>query len=206
MIKKWLGIRDIEDNMKQMKVFLRSYSEQMKSLYMNHASHHSRISELERNHRKVEDLERKMDSMLSMMEKIVLHLEEMESQDYAVEEPQGVYQKEPEAYEEVAEKVYEAPVKREVFVGNKDKIILQILHQNAAFEANSAVSTSKIYSNLTFNITQRGLRKKLDALQKSGLISGTKEGKSCNWFVRTGELSTVKELIAEPAKKKRNRN
>ncbi len=206
MIKKWLGIREMESNLKQLKVFMKNYSEHAKNLYNNHNYHNNRLSNLEGNHKKLHEMDRKMESMFTMMEKIVQRMEEMEPIYEVVEQPQAVYEKTPEIVEEVAETIYESPVKTEIFVGDKDKILLQILHQNAAIDETNSIPTKRIFDNLPFNITQRGLRKKLTSLESQGIISSKKEGKKRSWHVKTGELARVKELLTEPRKKKRNRN
>lgn len=205
MIKKWLGIRELEKNLKQFKHFLKNYSDHTKNLYSHQSHHHNRISHLERKHYKIDEMERKMQSMFDLIEGIIYRLEEMEQNNIDIEQV-PVKQKTPEAYEEVAEEVYESPVKKEIQIGDRDKILLQILHQNAAINRENGISTKKVYENLPFSITQRGLRKKLKSLKKDGLISGVKKGRRLVWFVKTGELARVKSIISEPKKKKRNRN
>ncbi len=204
MIKRLLGIKDLERNLKQLKLFMRNYSAHTKNLYKSVYFHHHKLNNLEQNYVKIEQLDKKMNSILSFIEKIVERLEVLEEANYAVEMPAG--QEETKQEEVLLEEKQGIIEKPDIFVGDREKIILQILHQNAAINRENAISTTKIYENLPFNITQRGLRKKLDSLERTGIITGIKEGKSRNWYIRTGELARVKEVIAEPSRKKRNRN
>ena len=94
----------------------------------------------------------------------------------------------------IAEKVINPPIK-EIKINKNDDILLQVLHQNAAFDPSSALSTAFIYENLPFSITKRGLRKKLNSLVEKDLIGSKKDGNDRKWFVKTGKISQVKSII-----------
>lgn len=178
MIKRLLGIHEIERSVRELRQLLSHSWGHTRNLYsLGHE-----------NRQKIKELERKLDERTK---RILLLLEEL------------LNQLEEHSQEEV--KVVETRPQR-VETSEKDNVILQILHQNAAFSREGALSTQFIYNNLPFSITQRGLRKKLYALERMGLIARTREGKENKWYIRTGKLAEVKEKIAEPSKKKRNRN
>jgi len=179
MIKKLLGIHEIERSVRELRQLLSHSWGHTRNLYSLGHENRQKIMELERK------LDERTKRVLLLLEELLNRLE-----GHALKE-------------EV--KAVEVPPPR-VETSEKDNVILQILHQNAAFSREGALSTQFIYNNLPFSITQRGLRKKLYALERMGLIARTREGKENKWYIRTGKLAEVKEKIAEPSKKKRNRN
>ncbi len=103
---------------------------------------------------------------------------------------------EEEEYEEVEEQKQQL-VSSRIELPNKDIALMQILYQYAAFDRNNAVSTQEVYNNLTYKITERGLRKKLMSLIQSGLINSIKKGNTRHWFINTGSLAKIKKAIKE---------
>ncbi len=84
-------------------------------------------------------------------------------------------------------------------IGKKEVYILQILYQLACFDSSSSIETSKIYENLPYSITKRGLRKKLYKLQEKGIISSVSYGNSKRWYLDMGKLAKLKEFLAKRA-------
>ena len=102
-----------------------------------------------------------------------------------------------EEEEEEVEELESQVIPSRVELPNKDMILMQILYQYAAFDKNNAVSTQEVFNNLTYRITERGLRKKLMSLIKSGLINSVKKGNTRHWFINTGSLAKIKKAIKE---------
>jgi hypothetical protein len=84
-------------------------------------------------------------------------------------------------------------------LGKKDAYILQILYQLACFDASSSIETPKIFENLPYTITIRGLRKKMYKLQDQGVVNSVMVGNSRRWFLDMNKLSKLKEFLAERA-------
>jgi len=84
----------------------------------------------------------------------------------------------------------------------EDKFIFQVLHNLAAFSEDTAIETTKIYRNIPFLITLRGLRKKLEQLEKNGLLKSYKKGNKRFWYIREGKISEVQEVLAEEEEEK----
>lgn len=80
-------------------------------------------------------------------------------------------------------------------LGKKDAYILQILYQLACFDASSSIETPKIHENLPYNITIRGLRKKMYKLQEQGVLNSVMVGNSRRWFLDMNKLSKLKEFL-----------
>lgn len=84
-------------------------------------------------------------------------------------------------------------------IGKKDAYILQILYQLACFDASSSIETPKIFENLPYSITIRGLRKKMYKLQEQGVVNSVMVGNSRRWFLDMNKLSKLKEFLASRA-------
>jgi hypothetical protein len=84
-------------------------------------------------------------------------------------------------------------------LGKKEAYILQILYQMACFDASSAIETSKIYENLPYSITMRGLRKKMYKFQEQGIVNSVMVGNSRRWFLDMSKVSRLKEFLSEHA-------
>jgi hypothetical protein len=84
-------------------------------------------------------------------------------------------------------------------LGKKDAYILQILYQLACFDASSSIETPKIFENLPYSITLRGLRKKMYKLQEQGVVNSVMVGNSRRWFLDMNKLSKLKEFLASRA-------
>lgn len=80
----------------------------------------------------------------------------------------------------------------------RDVILLKIMHQYAAFDESRAISTNEIFQNLTFEITERGLRKKLEQMQREGLLGSVKRGTVRFWYIQPGKIAKVKRAIKVP--------
>lgn len=104
---------------------------------------------------------------------------------------------ETEYYEE--EELEEEPrvINTRINLPDKDMVLIQVLYQYAAFNKDSAVPTQEIFNNLTYKITDRGLRKKLKLLSNSSLINSYKKGNTRFWFINTGNLAKIKKAIKE---------
>jgi hypothetical protein len=84
-------------------------------------------------------------------------------------------------------------------LGKKEAYILQILYQLACFDASSSIETPKIFENLPYSITIRGLRKKMYKLQDQGVVNSVMVGNSRKWFLDMNKLSKLKEFLASRA-------
>jgi len=84
-------------------------------------------------------------------------------------------------------------------IGQKEAYILQILYQLACFDQSSSIRTSKIHENLPYNITTRGLRKKLYKLQEQGIINSVMYGNTRKWFLDMNKITKVKQFLAKKA-------
>jgi hypothetical protein len=84
-------------------------------------------------------------------------------------------------------------------LGKNDAYILQILYQMACFDASSSIETPRIYENLPYAITERGLRKKMYKLQEQGIVSSVMVGNTRRWFLDMNKLSRLKQFLAEKA-------
>jgi len=84
-------------------------------------------------------------------------------------------------------------------LGKKEAYILQILYQLACFDASSSIETPRIFENLPYNITIRGLRKKMYKLQEQGVVNSVMVGNSRRWFLDMNKLSKLKEFLAARA-------
>jgi len=84
-------------------------------------------------------------------------------------------------------------------LGKNDAFILQILYQMACFDASSSIETPRIYENLPYSITERGLRKKMYKLQEQGIVSSVMVGNARRWFLDMNKLSRLKQFLAEKA-------
>lgn len=82
-------------------------------------------------------------------------------------------------------------------VGKKEAYVLQILYQLACFDGSSSIKTSDIFSHLPYQITNRGLRKKLYKLEEQGLINSVKYGNTRKWFLYMDKLSKLKQFLVQ---------
>jgi predicted transcriptional regulator with HTH domain len=124
---------------------------------------------------RIAKLEESNRRILNLLEKVMLKLDEISTakpKEVAVE-----------------------PMKLEMT--RKDATLLRILHQYAAFDAESSISTNEIYKNLPFALTKRGLRKRLMNLQLLGLISSIRKGNVKYWHLSEGRIAKIKKVIRE---------
>ena len=84
-------------------------------------------------------------------------------------------------------------------IGKKEAFILQILYQLACFDSSSSITTSKIFDNLPYKITKRGLRKKMYKLEEQGAIGSARYGNSRRWFLDMGKLAKLKKFLSARA-------
>lgn len=78
-----------------------------------------------------------------------------------------------------------------------DALLVQILHNNAAFDRGTSLTTKEIYDNIPYKISERGLRKKLMSLESIGLVTSKKEGNTRSWYISVGNIGKVKKAIKE---------
>ncbi len=81
-------------------------------------------------------------------------------------------------------------------IGKKEAFVLQILYQLACFDASSSIETAKVFDNLPYSITKRGLRKKLYKLQEQGIIDSVMYGNSRKWYLDMNKLAKLKQFLA----------
>lgn len=173
MIKRVLGIRKLEEFFKNLSDKMGNHWEHTKNLYELQEENKIRIHQLEK------DLIRKSAMLTSMMEDVLSKLEgaaDKDIREFVIGEV--------EEDEEIA-----------IEILDKDLTILQIMYDNACFEPGSAITTAKIFENVPFTITKRGLRKKLMNLLKKGVIGTVKRGNERHWHIKTGRISDVKKAI-----------
>ncbi|MBN1923180.1 MAG: hypothetical protein JW791_00275 [Nanoarchaeota archaeon] len=84
-------------------------------------------------------------------------------------------------------------------IGKKEAFVLQILYQLACFDDSSSIETGKIFNNLPYTITKRGLRKKLYKLQEQGIIDSVMYGNTRKWFLDMNKLAKLKQFLARRA-------
>jgi hypothetical protein len=182
MIKRILGITKLEDFFKNLSDKMGNHWEHTKNLYDLHEENKVRISQLEK------DLIRKSAVLTEMMQEVLSRLEgaaDRDIREYIIGEP--------EKGEEIS-----------IEILDNDLTILQIMYDNASFDSNSAITTAKIFENVPFTITQRGLRKKLMGLLKKGVIGTVKRGNERHWHIKTGKISDVKKAILAKQESKPN--
>ena len=173
MIKKVLGIRKLEEFFKNLSDKMGNHWEHTKNLYEIQEENKLRIQQLEK------DLIRKSAMLTSMMEEVLSKLEGAADQDIR----------------EFVIGEIEEDEKTTIEILDKDLTILQIMYDNACFDASSAITTAKVFGNIPFTITKRGLRKKLMNLLKKGIIGTIKRGNERHWHIKTGKISDVKKAI-----------
>ena len=172
MIKRILGISKLEGFFKSLSEKMGHQWDHTKNLYELHEYNKKRIEEMEKR------LIRRTSTLTTMMEEVLSKLEgaaDIDIRDYVIERDEE---------EHVT-----------IHIADNELTILQILYDNASFESPSAISTSDIYQNVPFTITKRGLRKKLMAMLKKGLIRSVKRRNERYWHITTGKLADVKKAI-----------
>jgi len=167
MIKRILGINKLEKNFKTVGASLNRSWEWINHFDKINSHYEERINRLEQSNLHLIELTREL-------------LNKLESS--AIEEPSIV--EEPVT-----------PVVEKVSIPDKDLFLLQLVHQYAAFDKENAVETNTIFDNLTFKITARGLRKKLNSLVDSGYLRSTKRGNVRYWYLNSGALAKIKKAM-----------
>ncbi len=174
MIKKLLGIKKIEKKMDAFTDSLVRSWEWIKHLNNITEQYEERLKRLEESNMKLIELANQL-------------INRFEGEIYEEEEA-----------EEVIEQGARVP-NQKLDLPDKDMLLIQILYQYAAFDKENSISTQEIFDNLTYKITDRGLRKKLMNLSKSGLINSIKKGNTRYWFINAGNLAKIKKAIKEKA-------
>ncbi|MCW1301176.1 MAG: hypothetical protein QW507_02715 [Candidatus Nanoarchaeia archaeon] len=77
----------------------------------------------------------------------------------------------------------------------EEKFLLQIFHNLAAFSQETAIETGRIYRNIPFLITIRGLRKKLEQMESRGILKSFRSGNRRYWYISEGKIEEVKSII-----------
>lgn len=102
----------------------------------------------------------------------------------------------------VPEQKKEEPLMKEMDIkgiGKNEAYLLQILYRMACFDGSSSVETGKIFENLPYQITVRGLRKKLYKLQQQGIINSIMYGNTRRWYLDMEKLAKLKKFLTEKA-------
>lgn len=175
MFKKLLGIKKLERNFKVVGNSLNRSWQWIDHFNKLNASYEDRINRLERSNAQLIAVTQELIGQLQSME------EELE-QEPVEEEPEP-------GPEEVIR------VKRNLSLPDKDLLLVQIIHQYAAFDKESSLETNTVYDNLTYEITKRGLRKKLNSLVDKGLLKTYKKGNCRHWYLNSGALAKIKKAL-----------
>ncbi len=171
MFKRLLGIHKLEKNFKIVGESLNRSWE-----WINH------LNELtKKNEERLLRIEKSQAQLLELSKELLSYLQKTE---------------EPKAPVQIRQEQYEQPVNNSQ-VSEKDLFLLQLMHQYAAFNEQSSVDTNTIFSNLTYKITQRGLRKKLNSLENNGFLKSIKRGNVRYWYLSPGALSKIKKALKE---------
>jgi len=192
MIKRLFGINKLEKKILE-----------LNNALVNNWSHTTNLYNLNNmSLEKIKEIEKKLDErtkhIMYVLDKVVKQIDQSNKELINAE----TRIKKSEKLKIVSQKNVLRPIQNTVFqLSKNDDLILRILHENAALSDEFAIPTKIIYGNLPFSITERGLRKKLSNLQNMGLVDSIKKGNERNWFIRTGSIVKVREIIKE---KKRN--
>jgi hypothetical protein len=102
-----------------------------------------------------------------------------------------------EVVEEVVEEIpRNLPIVSKSFsLPQKDLFLIELLYQYAAFNKENSIETGTLYDNLTYKITKRGLRKKLNSLVDNGILRTIKRGNSRFWYLNPGSLGKIKSAL-----------
>ncbi len=173
MIKRLLGITKLEEIIRRFHSDTQNHWGHTQNLYKLHEANQKEMARLR------EEVNSKTDKLLYFMNALVEKMESAEDRDIR---------------EVVPEQPQVLPVQEDL--PDTDVVVLQIMHQNAAFDTLNAVTTAQIYDNLPFPITKRGLRKKLISLTKHGVLMTFKRANERYWHISTGKLASVKEAIS----------
>ncbi len=173
MIKRLLGIAKLEEIMRRFHSDTQNHWGHTQNLYKLYETHQKEMTRLR------EEVNSKTDKLLYFMNDLIEKMESAEDRDIR---------------EVVPREAKVLPVQEDF--PDTDVVVLQIMHQNAAFDTQNAVTTARIYDNLPFPITKRGLRKKLISLTKHGVLMTFKRANERYWHISTGKLASVKEVIS----------
>jgi len=168
MFKRLLGINKLEKNFKVVGKSLNRSWEWINHLNKSNASSEERIARLEKSNIHLIELTREL----------INQLQTAESEE-VVEEQEVVVPR----------------VANNVNLPDKDLLLLQLMYQYAAFDKENAVDTNTLFSNLTYKITSRGLRKKLNSLVDNGLLRTAKQGNVRYWYLNAGTLGKIKKSL-----------
>lgn len=183
MFKKLLGINRLERNFKVVGSSLNRSWEWINHLNKTNQTYEDRISRLEKSNMQ----------LLEVTKELLARFQESEA-----EEPVSQVQYVEEPVQAPVNVPVSAPVNMmsaDVSLADKDLFLLQLMYQYAAFNRENAVETNTLFENLTYKITPRGLRKKLEGLSNGGLLSSVKKGNSRFWFLNPGAMSKVKKAL-----------
>lgn len=173
MLKRLFGIDKIEAMVERFRSDMHNHWGHTQNLYKMHELNSMEIEKLR------QELNVKTSQLVYIMNGLIDKIEKVEDRDVR------------EIVPEEGTKV----LAQERFP-ESDFVILHIMHQGAAFDPSNAVNTAQIYDNLPFQITKRGLRKKLITLVKQGFVMTSKKSNERYWYISTGRLAAVKQMIA----------
>lgn len=175
MFKKLLGIKKLEKNFKVVGDSLNRSWQWIDHFNKLNAGYEDRINRLERSNAQLIEVTR------DLIERLQSVNEELESEPV---------QEDPEP-----QVVNVVPAKQNLNLPDKDLFLIRVIHQYAAFDKESSLETNTVYDNLTYEITKRGLRKKLNSLVDKGLLRTYKKGNSRHWYLNSGALAKVKKAL-----------
>ncbi len=175
MFKKLLGIDKIEEEIEEIKKEVLKNKEANVKLWKWIEYLHKKNKLLEEEVNSLKDKNKKLREVLS---KLIEKLDLIKANKINYEE---------NLVEEVAD----------VKFSKSDEVILEILYSLAAINKDNCIETSKILENLPFKITPRGLRKKLENLEKIGLIKSIKVGNKKYWYIATENINKLKKRMKE---------
>ncbi|MDD4352923.1 MAG: hypothetical protein PHN56_00545 [Candidatus Nanoarchaeia archaeon] len=218
-IKKVLGITELENkvdkSLKNMEGNLKTSWNWINYLHEMEQDNKQKIKKLLDENKELKELIKEKNSVL-VPEQIIqkeaskIMQKPMQSEIKAINSSEELILEEPnEDSAELSEPISEnEPIQKEKLtfknidisgLGKKEAYILQILYQMACFDASSSIETPKIFENLPYTITIRGLRKKMYKLQEQGVVNSVMVGNSRRWFLDMNKLSKLKEFLASRA-------
>ncbi len=193
IIKKILGIKDLEEKYDKK---LHDYDTKIGKIreYLKTSwSWVNYLHELEQDNKKrIEHIEGENKELKSLIKeinekrKLTKDIKEKVKEEAEKPEPES----EPELENEIELKKIDIRG-----LGKKEAFILQILYKMASFDVISSLSTSGVYKNLPYDISKRGLRKKLYKLEELGLISSIKRGRARKWYLDMVKLEKLKSFL-----------
>ncbi|VVB74964.1 Uncharacterised protein [Candidatus Tiddalikarchaeum anstoanum] len=211
-LKKILGIENLEkkteDELDQVKKNMKTSWSWVNYLHELEQDNRSRIKKLEDENSELKELfkaeiERLSNIQVSQNTGIKVqekHIKLNEDKEKSKTVPEQEEEDEDDEKEELLDKKG-LPLKELDIqgIGKKEAYLLQILYQMACFDGSSSLETGKIFEHLPYQITVRGLRKKLYKLQQQGIIKSVMYGNTRKWYLDMEKLAKLKQFLTERA-------